>query len=315
VVRFSRSNKGSGKAHYIFSRIVLLKGLVAMELFISQLINGLSVSSMLFITALGLVIIFGLMDVVNMAHGEFIMLGAYVTYFVTTVFEASFILAMLLAFTFTALFGVLIEVTLIKKLYGKVAESLLVTFALSIILQQIVRMTLGPEDKFVGLPIEGSIDFAGIVVPLYNVFLIAIAVIIMLTTLALFYRTSFGMQLRAVTKNRNMAQCLGINTSRIDTLTFACGSGLAGLAGALIAPVKSVMPSMGASYIVDGFLTVVLGGFTSIAGTAASSVVVSESVTVMAGYISEITAKILVFLIIIILIRFKPEGLFTMERR
>jgi urea transport system permease protein len=286
-----------------------------MELLISQIINGLSISSMLFITALGLVIIFGLMDVVNMAHGEFIMLGAYVTYFVTTVFEASFALAMVLAFIVTALFGVIIEVTLIKKLYGKVAETLLATFALSIILQQIVRMVLGPEDKFVGLPIEGSLAIQGIVVPLYNVFLIVVALVIMLATLALFYKTSFGMQLRAVTKNRNMAQCLGINTSRIDTLTFACGSGLAGLAGALIAPVKSVMPTMGTSYIIDGFLTVVLGGFTSIVGTAAGSVVISESVTVMAGFISEITAKILVFLIIIVLIRFKPEGLFTSERR
>lgn len=286
-----------------------------MELFISQLINGLSVSAMLFITALGLVIIFGLMDVVNMAHGEFIMIGAYVAYFVTTVYQSSFVLAMILAFIVTALFGILIEVTLIKKLYGKVAETLLATFALSVILQQVVRMVLGPEDKFVGLPIDGSLEISGIVVPLYNIFLIGIALLILAGTLALFFKTAFGMQLRAVTKNRSMAQCLGINTSRIDTLTFACGSGLAGLAGALIAPVKSVMPSMGMSYIVDGFLTVVLGGFTSIVGTAASSAVVGESVTVMAGFMSEITAKILVFLIIIVMIRFKPEGLFASERR
>ena len=286
-----------------------------MELLVSQTINGLSVSAMLFITALGLVIIFGLMGVVNMAHGEFIMIGAYITYFVSTVFHASFFLAMILAFLVTAIFGVLIEVTLVKRLYGKIAETLLATFALSIILQQLVRMAFGPEDKFVGLPMEGRFYLWGIAVPHYNVFLIAVALFIMLATLALFYKTSFGMQLRAVTNNRSMAQCLGVNTSRIDTLTFACGSGLAGLAGALIAPVKSVMPSMGSYYIVDGFLTVVLGGFASIAGTAASSVVISESVTVMAGYISEITAKVLVFLIIIALIRFKPEGLFSSEKR
>jgi urea transport system permease protein len=286
-----------------------------MELLISQSLNGLSVSAMLFITTLGLVIIFGLMDVVNMAHGEFIMIGAYVTYFVTTEFHASFFIAMGLAFLITALFGILIEVTLIKRLYGKVAETLLATFALSIILQQAVRLAFGPEDKFVGLPMEGSLTLGGITVPHYNIFLIFIALLILAATLALFYKTSFGMQLRAVTKNRAMSQCLGINTARIDTLTFACGSGLAGLAGALIAPVKSVMPSMGSYYIVDGFLTVVLGGFTSIAGTAASATVISESVTVMAGYMSEITAKVLVFLIIIVLIRFKPEGLFTSEKR
>jgi len=286
-----------------------------MELLLSQLINGVSVSAMLFIAALGLVIIFGLMDVVNMAHGDLIMLGAYITYFVTTVFHASFFLAMAVAFILTALFGVVIEATLIKKLYGKVAETLLATFALSIIIQQVVRMTMGPEDKFVGLPIEGSLTVGSIVIPQYNLFLIAISILILLATLGLFFKTSFGMQLRAVTKNRSMSQCLGINTTRIDSLTFALGSGLAGLAGALLAPVKSVTPYMGTAYIVDGFLTVVLGGFTSIIGTAASSVVISESVTAMAGYMSEITARVLVFCIIIILIRFKPEGLFTSERR
>ena len=286
-----------------------------MELFISQGINGLSVSAMLFITALGLVIIFGLMDVVNMAHGEFIMIGAYVTYFVTTVFQLPFFLAMLLAFLTTALFGALIETTIIKHLYGKVAETMLATFALSIILQQTVRMIFGPEDKFVGLPLEGHFLLQGIVVPYYNLFLIVVALGILAATLMLFFKTSFGMQLRAVTRNRSMSQCLGINTARIDTLTFACGAGLAGLAGALIAPVKSVMPLMGAYYLVDGLLTVVLGGVTSIVGTAASSTVISESVTLMAGYMSEITAKVLVFVIIIALIRFKPEGLFTTEKR
>lgn len=286
-----------------------------MELLISQLINGASVSAMLFVSALGLVIIFGLMDVVNMAHGELIMLGAYITYFATTVFHAPFLAAMLLAFIFTGIFGALIEIVLIKKLYGKVAETLLATFALSIILQQVVRMLMGPEDKFVGLPMEGSLTIGGIIIPHYNLFLIVVSALILAATLALFFKTSFGMQLRAVTKNRNMSQCLGINTARIDTMTFAFGSGLAGLAGALLAPVKSIMPYMGTSYIVDGFLTVVLGGFTSIVGTAASSVVISESVTAMAGFMSEITAKILVFFIIIILIRFKPEGLFTSERR
>lgn len=286
-----------------------------MELLISQLINGLSVSSMLFITALGLVIIFGLMNVVNMAHGEFIMIGAYVTYVVTTVFHLPFVLAMLSAFLTTALFGVLVEITLIKKLYGKVAETLLATFALSIILQQLVRLLCGPEDKLVSLPIDGNFGVDGIVVPAYNVFLILFSLLILAATLALFYKSSFGMQLRAVTQNRSMTQCLGINTARIDTLTFACGSGLAGLAGALIAPVKSITPHMGTYYIVDGFLTVVLGGFNSIVGTALSSTVISESVTVMAGYMSEIIAKILVFLFIIVLIRFRPEGLFTSERR
>jgi urea transport system permease protein len=286
-----------------------------MDIFISQLINGLSVSSTLFISAIGLVIIFGLLDVVNMAHGEFIMIGAYFAYFTSTVLKLPFAVSIVASFIFTAILGIIIEVVLIKRLYGKVAETLLATFALSYIFQQVVKMIFGPEDKFVGNPLEGSLSFGDIVIPYYNIFLVITAVIILLVTLVLFFKTTFGMQIRAITKNRSMSQCLGLNTERIDTLTFAYGSGLAGLAGALLAPVKSVMPSMGMAYQVDGFLTVTLGGLNSIIGTFTSSFVISESVTLMSGYISEITAKILVFMLIIILIRFKPEGLFALKER
>ncbi|KOA20084.1 high-affinity branched-chain amino acid transport system permease protein LivH [Clostridium homopropionicum DSM 5847] len=286
-----------------------------MDIFTSQLINGLSVSSTLFISAIGLVIIFGLLDVVNMAHGEFIMIGAYFAYFTSTVLKLPFAVSIIASFIFTAILGIIIETLLIKRLYGKVPETLLATFALSYIFQQIIKMIFGPEDKFVGNPLEGSLKFGDVVIPYYNIFLVAIAVIILLVTLALFFKTTFGMQIRAITRNRSMSQCLGLNTARIDTLTFAYGSGLAGVAGALLAPVKSVMPSMGIGYQVDGFLTVTLGGLNSIIGAFTSSFVISESVTLMSGYISEITAKILVFMLIIILIRFKPEGLFALKER
>lgn len=286
-----------------------------MDIFISQLINGLSVSSTLFISAIGLVIIFGLLDVVNMAHGEFIMIGAYSAYFTSTVLKLPFVASIIASFIFTSILGIVIETLLIKRLYGKIPETLLATFALSYIFQQIIKMIFGPEDKFVGNPLEGSLKFGNVVIPYYNIFLVVVAVIILLVTLALFFKTTFGMQIRAITRNRSMSQCLGLNTSRIDTLTFAYGSGLAGVAGALLAPVKSVMPSMGIGYQVDGFLTVTLGGLNSIIGAFTSSFVISESVTLMSGYISEITAKILVFMLIIILIRFKPEGLFAIKER
>jgi len=286
-----------------------------MEIFTSQLINGLSVSSTLFISAIGLVIIFGLLDVVNMAHGEFIMIGAYFAYFTSTVLKLPFAVSIIASFIFTAILGIIIETLLIKRLYGKVSETLLATFALSYIFQQTIKMIFGPEDKFVGNPLEGSLKFGEVVIPYYNIFLVAIAVIILLVTLALFFKTTFGMQIRAITRNRSMSQCLGLNTARIDTLTFAYGSGLAGVAGALLAPVKSVTPAMGIGYQVDGFLTVTLGGLNSIIGAFTSSFVISESVTLASGYISEITAKILVFMLIIILIRFKPEGLFALKER
>lgn len=286
-----------------------------MDLLVSQLINGLSSSAGLFIAAIGLVIIFGNLDVVNMAHGEFIMLGAYCGAVCVNTLELPFALAMVCAFLFTACVGVVVEAVLIKKLYGKVAETLLATFALTYIFQQTVKYIFGPEDQYVGLPIKGSLQFGTVTVPFYNIFLIVMALVILGFTLLLFYRTNYGMQLRAITKNRPMSKCLGIDTERIDTLTFAYGCGLAGLAGILLAPVKHVNPSMGISYVVDTFLAVVLGGLNSIFGTFVSTVVINESVTLMAGYISEITAKLLVFVLIIVLIRFKPEGLFSNKER
>lgn len=286
-----------------------------MELLLSQIINGLSVSAILFITSIGLVIILGMLGVVNLANGELIMIGAYMAYIATGVLKLPYIFALLLAFTVTACIGIFIETILIKRLYGKIAETLLVTFGLSYIFQQIVRWIFGPEDKFVDLPIKASMEMGSITVPVYNLFLIFMAVVILLATAALFYKTSLGMKIRAITQNRSMSQCLGIDTARIDTITFALGAGLSGLGGALIAPVKGVTPQMGIYYVTDSLLTVVLGGLNSIFGAFSSGYVIGESVTVMAGYMSEVTAKILVFLIVVVIIRLKPEGLFSSKDR
>jgi len=285
-----------------------------MELFLSQLINGISNSATMFIGAIGLVIIFGIMNVVNMAHGEFIMLGAYTTVTLTAM-NLPFPVVMLCSFIIVGLIGAFIEKVLIKKLYGKKAETLLVTFALNYILQQLVRMAYGPEDQNMEIPIKGRITAGKITVPYYNLFLIAMAVVILLVTLFIMYKTTFGMQLRSVTQNRQMAQCLGINTAKIDAATFAYGCGLAGLAGVLVSPIMSVNPGMGVSYVLDSFLIVVMGGLNSIIGTFGGAFVIGESVTLMAGYMSETAAKLSVFLVIIILIRFKPEGLFSSKER
>lgn len=282
-----------------------------MELVVSQFINGISGSAELFLVAIGLVITFGMLDVVNMAHGELIMLGAYFGCISVNILHLPFVLAVVISFVLTAALGALIEHFLIRKVYGKVAESLLVTFALTYIIQQIIRMIFGPENQNLEVPIKGSLHLGAVTIPYYNLCLIGMAVAVLAATLLLFYKTSYGMQLRAITQNRKMTQCLGINSGMIDKITFAYGSGLAGLAGVLIAPVSSVSPGMGTDYVVDSFLVVILGGLNSIIGSFFGSAVIQEAISVMASFMSLVTAKLLIFVVIIILIRFKPQGLFS----
>lgn len=286
-----------------------------MELFLSQLANGVTNAAILFLAAVGLVIVFGMLGVVNMAHGEFIMVGAYVGATAVGTAGLPFPVACALAFVITALIGIVVERLLIQRLYGKVAETMLATFALTYILQQVVRMIFGPEDQHMPLPIEGSVALGPVSVPLYNIVLVVCALAVLGATLLIFFKTSFGMQLRAVTQNRDMCQCLGINVARIHLITFAYSCGLAGLSGVLLGAVKSINPSMGASYLVDSFLVVVLGGLDSLVGTIAGSTVISEGQTLMAGYMNETTARLIIFAIIIVLIRFRPQGLFSSKER
>ena len=280
-----------------------------MSLFLQQLLNGISNSSVLFLTTIGM------MDVVNNAHGEFIMIGAYTACLSVNSLHLPFALACVLAALITGLVGILIEQAVIKKLYGKVAETLLVTFALEYIIQQIVRMIFGPENQTVEVPVKGQFSVFGISVPYYNGILICMAVFVLVFTLLLFYKTSFGMQLRAITQNRDMTQCLGINVGKINMLTFGYGAALAGFSGALIAPVKSVFPGMGPAFNVDGFLVVILGGLNSIIGSFASSFVINESITVMSGYMSQVVSKLLIFVVIIVIVRFRPNGLFSSKEK
>ena len=286
-----------------------------MSLFFQQLLNGVSNSSVLFLTTIGLVIIFGMMDVVNNAHGEFIMIGAYTACVTVNTLHVPFAVACILAALITGLVGILIEQAVIKKLYGKVAETLLVTFALEYIIQQIVRMIFGPENQTIEVPVKGQFSFSGLSIPYYNLVLIGMAVFVLCLTLVLFYKTSFGMQLRAITQNRDMTQCLGVNVAKINMFTFGYGAALAGFSGALIAPIKSVFPGMGPGFNVDGFLVVILGGLNSVIGSFASSFVINESITVMSGYMSQVVSKLLIFIVIIVIVRFRPNGLFASKEK
>jgi urea transport system permease protein len=289
--------------------------MVSVTSIFQNIVSGLNTSALLMVAALGLVIIFGLMGVINMAHGELMMVGAYVTYYTTYVLHIPFLFALIFAFLVTGLIGSLIEMLIIKSLYSKPTETLLATFAVSLVLERVVYLIFGADTKNVPMPIPGNITIAGITIPNYNVFAIAFGILILLLTVFIFQKTSFGKKMRATTQNRSMAECLGIKTSRVDTWTFAYGSGLAGIAGALIAPTISVSTGMGSPYLTESFMTVVVGGVQSVIGTAFGAGIVGEARTIIGGLSSAVTAKILVFLIIIVLIRIKPQGLFAKERR
>ncbi|MCI1958942.1 MAG: urea ABC transporter permease subunit UrtB [Clostridia bacterium] len=282
--------------------------------FISQIINGLNQSAVLLIATLGLLIIFGLMNVINMAHGEMIMVGAFVTYIATSILNMPFLIALVLSFVVTALFGALTEVTIIKKLYSKPTETILATYALSIILKEIARI-IWPLSQNVNMPFPGTISLGGVIVPRYNIFVVIMAILLLTFTIIFFRFTKFGKKIGAITQNRQMTECLGIKTSTIDTLTFAYGAGLAGIAGCILAPTTGVSYNMGSTYLTDSFMTVVVGGVQSLIGTAFSSTLIGEGRTVLAGVSNDTWAKIMIFLAVIILIRFKPEGLFAKERR
>ncbi len=284
-------------------------------MFALLLANGINSSALFLLTALGLVIIMGHMKVVNLAHGELIMVGAYVAYYTSTVMGLPYFCSIIGAFLITGLLGAGIERLVIRRLYGKTAETLLATYALSLVIQQAVRFISGPELKYVNIPVNGTLEIKGVPIPYYNLVILLVAALALLSTWLLIYKTTLGKQIRAITENRSMTGCLGINTQRIDTITFTYGTALAGLSGAMLAPIRTVSPFMGVQYLTDAFLNVVIGGVDSLFGTAFSAGLIGESVTILGGFWNDVGAKILVFLIIIILIRFKPEGLFAKEKR
>jgi len=278
-------------------------------------VDGLSVTSILLLAALGLAITFGVMKIINMAHGELIMIGAYTAYMVSTVAKLPFFFAIIAAFLVSAFIGLLIETIVIRHLYGRPLETLLATVGVSIVLQQLIKIIFGAGGKSLSNPIPGFITLGNVVIPYFRLFIILFAICLVLITVAIIYKSRFGTQLRTISQNRQMSECLGINTARIDVYTFAFGSGLAGIAGAILAPMKAISPTMGIDFLMDSFMVVVLGGVGSIAGTAFGSFLIGESKQLLSIASTETIAKIAVFLLIIMVIRFKPEGLLSRKRR
>ena len=284
---------------------------------ISQFLIGLSVAAILLVAALGLAVIFGVAGVINMAHGQFIMVGAYTAAVVGELGGNTFI-AIPVAFLVVALLGLIVERGIIQWIYDRPLETLLATWGVGIILEVLMKVIFGPELYYVGAPklLDGAVRILGrLPFPYYRLFLIALSIVMFLLTIYLLYRTSFGLKVRAVRRNRAMSGCLGINTARIDMLIFMYGSGLAGIAGAVLAPIKSVSTTMGFSYAVGSYMVIVLGGVGNFLGVPTGSFLIGEGETLLAFKYNSVIGQLLVFVFIVIAIRVFPRGIFGYQER
>ena len=286
---------------------------------------GLSLGSVLLLAAIGLAITFGVMGVINMAHGEMVMLGAYTTYVVQelirahnpALFDYSLAFAIPLAFLFAGFVGILIERGIIRFLYGRPLETLLATWGVSLILQQAVRTAFGPTNKDVGNPswMSGSFDLGHITITYNRLWIIVFTLLIFVGLLALLRYTRFGLEMRAVTQNRAMAASMGIKTSRIDALTFGLGSGIAGLAGVALSQIDNVSPNLGQGYIIDSFMVVVFGGVGNLWGTLVGAFTLGIANKFLEPYAGAVLAKIAILVLIILFIQKRPRGLFALKGR
>lgn len=297
-----------------------------MDILLTQLFNGLSYSSFLLLIALGLSITFGLMRVMNMAHGDMIMIGAYVTYSIQLIFTSMvpeelfdyyFIISIPIAFTVTALIGLLVEKSLIRFLYARPLDSLLATWGLSLIFQQIARMIFGAPNVAVTAPswLNSGIEIGSVMLPYKRLFIL---VLVCMCVLALYYylvKTTAGRRMNAVTLNRPMAASLGINIRKVDATAFALGSGLGGVAGCALTLLGPVGPTVGTNYIIDAFMIVILGGVGKIKGTVLGALCIGL-LSIFTEYGTSATiAKVVVFSFIIIFLQWKPSGLISTRTR
>ncbi len=293
---------------------------------LGTLFTGASLGSILLLVALGLAITYGLMGVINMAHGELIMIGAYATYVVQTLFRAHWpqafdaylLVALPVAFLSSALVGAVMERSVIRHLYGRPLETLLATWGISLVLMQGVRSLFGAQNVGVENPswMSGSLQLLpNLQLPWNRVLIVLFALAVLVGVTLLIAKTRLGLFVRGVTQNRPMASCMGVNTARIDTSAFALGSGMAGLAGCALSQVGNVGPDLGQSYIVDAFMVVVLGGVGQLAGTVYAALGLGLANKLLEGWTGAVLAKIAVLVFIIVFIQKRPQGIFAMKGR
>ncbi|BBK35852.1 branched-chain amino acid ABC transporter permease [Allostella sp. ATCC 35155] len=298
---------------------------LAMLDYAQNLYYGLSLGAVLLLAAVGLAVTFGVMGVINMAHGEMVMLGAYTTFVVQELFRAhapglldyALFVALPVAFLFTAAVGAALERSVIRWLYGRPLETLLATWGLSLVIQQAVRSVFGPTNREVSNPswMSGAVDFYGLTLTWSRLWIIVFAILVFVLLLVVLRRTAFGLQMRAVTQNRPMASSMGIRTHRVDAMTFALGSGVAGIAGVALSQIDNVSPNLGQAYIIDSFMVVVFGGVGNLWGTLAGALTLGVANKILEPMAGAVLGKIIILVLIILFIQRRPRGLFALRGR
>ncbi|WP_423067393.1 urea ABC transporter permease subunit UrtB [Devosia sp. CN2-171] len=286
---------------------------------------GISLGSVLLLAAIGLAITFGVMGVINMAHGEMVMLGAYATFMVQEVIRANFpglmeysvVIAIPVAFLISGAIGIAIERGIIRWLYGRPLETLLATWGLSLILQQAVRTIFGANNRLVSAPswMSGAFELGGLTITWGRLWIVIFAFAVFLALLAVLNRTALGLQMRAVTQNRRMASAMGIRTPFVDAMTFGLGSGIAGMAGVALSQIDNVSPNLGQGYIIDSFMVVVFGGVGNLWGTLVGAMSLGIANKFLEPYTGAVLGKILILVLIILFIQRRPRGLFALKGR
>jgi len=312
----------AGAAH---NGVIAIQRVLQLWDVLESVFYGLSLGSVLLLAAIGLAITFGVMGVINMAHGEMVMIGAYVTFVVQAViranmpslFGASVVIAVPLAFLVAGAIGIAIERTLIRFLYGRPLETLLATWGLSLVLQQAVRSLFGPTNREVGTPswMSGAVPLGGLTITLNRLTIIIFAFAVFTALMALLRYTSLGLKMRAVTQNRAMAAAMGIRTPWIDALTFGLGSGVAGMAGVALTQIDNVSPNLGQGYIIDSFMVVVFGGVGNLWGTALGALLLGIVNKFLEPFAGAVLGKIAVLVLVILFIQRRPRGLFPLKGR
>ncbi|MBC7602600.1 MAG: urea ABC transporter permease subunit UrtB [Ramlibacter sp.] len=299
---------------------------MSFDIAVMQVFNGVSLFTILLLMSIGLAIVFGLMGVINMAHGELMGLGAYMTYLAAKFFErfapgwmgVYLFAAIPFAFLVTFAAGYLLERGFIRFFYNRPLDTLLATWGLSLMLQQAYRTIFGAQEVSVPLPqwLAGAWEpVVGIQLPLTRIFIVGLTALVATGVYVLLYRTRWGLKVRAVMQNRPIAGAVGIDTDRVDAFTFALGSGLAGIAGCVFTMIGSTNPGTGQLYIVDSFIVVVFGGVQSLIGTALSGFMIAQSQTWLEYLMSGSMAKATILLLVIAVLYFRPNGLFAMRSR
>ncbi|QGX94557.1 branched-chain amino acid ABC transporter permease [Haloplanus rallus] len=283
--------------------------MVGAETFVSVGLNAISATLILVLIALGLVVIFGFMGVINLAHGAFFTVGTYVIWFVSTELGLGFWLGLVLAPLVTGFIGYLVEVLIISRLYHRLLDTILATWGVAIVIRETIKLLFGATSKTVDNPIPETLDLGIVSYPSYRIFLMGFTLALLVAIFALFDRTQFGIRMRAVIQDSRAASLMGINQERMYQLAFSSGAALAGLAGACMTPLVSVDPSTGLSFLVQSFLAVILGGTGSLLGVLPGSVVVAGSTNVLTFVIQPVAAQTLAFVVAIVIIALRPEGI------